>query len=479
MTIEERGKAASAGAEESRQAAERYGQSPMKPHDRRKEHNGGVAGHFSDSSKDGRWSGRRSGPAGRGAGAPRLAATLTAGLLVAALAAGCASGDGAAGGAATPGAGGGNGTEASGQAPTPEPTPAASGPVAEEAGAAYDPEVFPYTAEVYAEGLNVPWEMAFMPDGGILFTERPGRLRLIEDGMVREQPLLELGDPFRSEGEGGLLGLALDPDFEQNGYAYVYHTYAAESGTANRVLRLTVNGEGAEMDKILLDGIPGSQNHNGGRIKFGPDGHLYVTAGDIYEPELAQDEESLGGKILRIDREGGIPADNPFPGSPVYSLGHRNAQGLAWHPDSGELYSSEHGQRAHDEINVIKPGANYGWPEAEGDADPEGRGFTPPLAHSGDETWAPSGMTFITQGPWQGQLLTSGLAGQSLLHTEPGDQAGTVRLWFENEWGRLRNIAEGPDGTLYVMTNNRDGRGSPEDGDDRIIALRPNWHGGE
>lgn len=466
MTIEERGKAASAGSAELRQGADGDGKSPLKPH-------GGMEGY----RIYGAWSGGRAGPAEGGTRAPRLATMLAAGLLVAALAAGCAGGDGATGGSATPEADGGNGTAQSGRSPSPSPSETDSG--TDEGDAGYNPEVFPYTAEVYAEGLNVPWEMAFMPDGGILFTERPGRLRLIADGMVREEPLLELGDPFRSEGEGGLLGLALDPEFEQNGYAYVYHTYAAESGAANRVLRLTVNGESAEVDKVLLDGIPGSQNHNGGRIKFGPDGYLYVTTGDIYEPELAQNEESLGGKILRIDREGGIPADNPFPDSPVYSLGHRNAQGLAWHPDSGELYSSEHGQRAHDEINVIEPGANYGWPEAEGDADPEGSGFTPPLAHSGDDTWAPSGMTFITQGPWQGQLLTSGLAGQTLLHTEPGDQAGTVRLLFENEWGRLRNIAEGPDGTLYVMTNNRDGRGSPEDGDDRIIALHPNGGGGE
>lgn len=337
----------------------------------------------------------------------------------------------------------------------------------------------PYSVETIASGLNVPWELAFVPDGRILFTERPGNLRVIEDGKLRDKPLLEFPAPFVSKGEGGLLGLALDPDFSNNSYAYVYHSYLTpENGVGNRVLRLKVGQESAVIDKVLIDAIPGDTNHNGGRIKFGPDGLLYITTGERYEPMLAQDKESLGGKILRIHQDGSIPDSNPWPGSPVYSWGHRNAQGLAWHPESGELYSSEHGQSSHDEINLITEGANYGWPLMEGDENisTEAAEMTPPLIHSGEETWAPSGMTFISQGPWKGQLLVSNLAGRQLLKVSLATDNGalSVESIFPQEWGRIRNVAEAPDGTLYVFTNNKDGRGSPEPEDDRLIALVPN-----
>ncbi|MBW4083490.1 sorbosone dehydrogenase family protein [Paenibacillus sp. S150] len=338
---------------------------------------------------------------------------------------------------------------------------------------------FPYTAQTLAAGLDVPWEMDFAPDGRIFFTERPGTLRVIENGEVRDNPLLEFPAPFLSRGEGGLLGFALDPAFEDNGFAYTYHSYRSESGgVENRVLRLSISGSKAVIDKVLLDGIPGDTNHNGGRIKFGPDGYLYITTGERYEPELAQDRNSLGGKILRISPDGSIPADNPFPGSPVYSWGHRNPQGLAWQPGSGILYSSEHGQSSHDEINIIEAGGNYGWPLIEGDeaGAGNGAGMKLPLLHSGEETWAPSGIAFITQGPWSGELLVANLAGQQLLHVSLGAGNGeaAAEAMFHEEWGRIRNVAEGPDGTLYLMTNNRDGRGSPGAEDDRLIALKPN-----
>lgn len=338
---------------------------------------------------------------------------------------------------------------------------------------------FPYTAETLASGLEVPWEMAFAPDGRIFITERTGSLRVMENGKLRDAPLLKLSEPLVSKGEGGLLGLALDPDFEQNGRAYVYHTYRTEEGeTANRVLQLQIGREAAEISRVLLDDIPGDTNHNGGRIKLGPDGNLYITTGDRYEPELAQDKNSLGGKILRITPGGSIPEDNPWPGSPVYSMGHRNAQGLAWQPESRALYSSEHGQSSHDELNLIEAGANYGWPLIEGDEIGEGRQkLVTPLAHSGKETWAPSGMTFITQGPWAGELLVANLAGQQLLRVSLPPAGGTLSITslFKEKYGRIRNVAEGPDGTLYLMTNNRDGRGDPQAQDDRLIALRPDW----
>ncbi|WNS40978.1 PQQ-dependent sugar dehydrogenase [Paenibacillus sp. MMS20-IR301] len=338
---------------------------------------------------------------------------------------------------------------------------------------------FPYTAHTLASGLNVPWEMAFAPDGRIFFTERPGSLRVIENGKLRSTPLLELKAPFVSRGEGGLLGLALDPAFKSNGLAYVYHSYRSkEGGVANRVLQIKIGSSTAAINKVLMDNIPGDTNHNGGRIKIGPDGYLYITTGERYEPDLAQDRNSLGGKILRITTSGAIPKDNPRPGSPIYSMGHRNPQGLAWQPGTGVLYSSEHGQSSHDEINIIQAGANYGWPLIEGDETGAARlKLAAPLVHSGEETWAPSGMTFITQGPWKGELLVAGLAGEQLLRVSLSSSGGTpvVTGLFQEEYGRIRNVAEGPDGTLYLMTNNRDGRGSPRAGDDKLIALHPNW----
>ncbi|MFD1136028.1 PQQ-dependent sugar dehydrogenase [Paenibacillus urinalis] len=339
-----------------------------------------------------------------------------------------------------------------------------------------DGNTFPYEITTLAAGLNVPWELDFLPDGRMLFTERPGTLRMIENGQVLEEPVLAFEAPFADEGEGGLLGLAVDPEFESNQYVYVYHSYREGQDILNRVLRLKLTGQEASIDKVLLADIPGGVNHNGGRLKIGPDGMLYITTGERYEPAMAQDETILGGKILRIHRDGSIPDDNPINDSAVYSLGHRNAQGLAWHPDTGQLYSSEHGQSNYDELNVIVKGSNYGWPLIEGDAQEEG--MTSPLIHSGTDTWAPSGMTFITQGPWQNSLIAGGLRGEALLKFELDGEGGaseepSLEVLFQSEWGRIRSVSEGPDGTLYLLTSNRDGRGDPAEEDDRIIALKP------
>ncbi|WP_010270280.1 PQQ-dependent sugar dehydrogenase [Paenibacillus senegalensis] len=333
----------------------------------------------------------------------------------------------------------------------------------------------PYTIETLAENLDVPWEMAFAPDGRIFLTERSGQIRIIKDDQLLEAPAYTFEEPFITRSEGGLLGLAIDPDFSSNAYVYAYHTYEENGEIANRIVRLLADGDELTMDKVLLEGIPGSNNHNGGRMRFGPDHYLYVTTGDRYEPELAQDMESLGGKILRMTADGGIPESNPYAGSLVYSLGHRNAQGLAWHPHTGQLFSSEHGQSAKDEINLIKPGANYGWPLIEGYETK--KGLESPIAHSGSETWAPSGMTFVSEGPWEGKLLIGNLRGTQVLlvsftEGDPAQVASIEKLW-EDEWGRIRNVTEGPDGSLYILTNNRDGRGQPREGDDRIIRLIP------
>ncbi|WP_440117518.1 PQQ-dependent sugar dehydrogenase [Paenibacillus sp. QZ-Y1] len=336
-------------------------------------------------------------------------------------------------------------------------------------------DLIPYEASVMVEGLHAPWELVSVPDGRMFVTERPGTIRVIEDGKLAPEPLIEFTAPFNEEGEGGLLGLAADPDFEDNGYLYAYHSYLEGDDIANRVLRLKVNDRKAVIDKELLGNIPGGTNHNGGRIKIGPDGLLYITTGERYEPELAQNKDSLGGKILRIGLDGSIPKDNPWPDSPVYSMGHRNAQGLAWNPDNGYLYSTEHGQRNHDEINRIEAGENYGWPEVEGDEDDNGT-YQAPLAHSGNESWAPSGAAFVEEGPWADSLIAANLRGEQLLRiilSEDGTKVEQVEPIFEEEWGRIRNVTAGEDGKLYVLTNNRDGRGSPRDGDDQLIVLTP------
>lgn len=333
----------------------------------------------------------------------------------------------------------------------------------------------PYRTEVVADQLDVPWALDIAADGRLFFTERPGRVRVIQAGKLLEQPLISFPAPFVSEGEGGLLGLVLDPQFARNHFLYVYHTYQDGQQTYNRVLRLREQNNRAEVDRVLIDKIPGSVIHNGGRLRIGPDQRLYITTGDASEPELAQDMNSLAGKILRLNLDGTIPQDNPFPGSPVYSLGHRNPQGLAWNPATGTLYSSEHGPSAHDELNRIEPKGNYGWPVITGDQ--EQQGMRTPIWHSKAETWAPSGMAFVSKGPWAGQLLIANLRGQQLLRVKldpaRADVVAELSTMFANEPGRLRDVVEGPDGSLYLLTNNRDGRGVPRDGDDRIIRLVP------
>ena len=330
--------------------------------------------------------------------------------------------------------------------------------------------------ETVAENLSVPWEIAFAPDGRIFFTERAGHLRIIQDDMVLPEPAISIKV---SGTEGGLLGLALDPDFGLNGHTYLYYSYEEWGNIQNRIVRYTERDNTLHDEVIILDGIPGSRWHDGGRIKFGPDGALYVTTGDAANKQLAQDPGSLAGKILRINSDGSIPDDNPFAGSAVYSLGHRNPQGLDWHPVSGELLVSEHGPSgergvAHDEINAIYAGGNYGWPVTVGDETAEG--MQNPLIHTGMDTWAPSGAAFYTSNEiegWYGKFFVATLRGVHLrmLDVDGGKIESTGLL--HGEFGRLRNAAMGPDGHLYLMTGNSDGRGTPFEGDDKILRIVP------
>ena len=317
-----------------------------------------------------------------------------------------------------------------------------------------------------AARLEVPWALDFLPDGDIIFTERPGRIRLYDSvqGLIPE-PLLVVSDVAAS-GEGGLLGIAVHPDYVSNGFIYVYYTYEDGGNLYNRVRRYIMEGNSLSADRIIIDRIPAGSNHDGGRIKFGPDGRLYITTGDAGDADAAQDVGALNGKILRVTDDGGIPGDNPFAGSPVYSYGHRNPEGLAW-DSGGNLWATEHGSSATDELNSIEPGKNYGWPVIRGDAGQAG--MVSPVINSGSHTWAPSGAAYLN-----GRICFAGLRGESLYEAViEGATVKSLAAHLEGEYGRLRDVVVGPDGFLYILTSNRDGRGSPTAEDDRLLKMDP------
>ncbi len=328
--------------------------------------------------------------------------------------------------------------------------------------------------ETIADNLTIPWSIDFAPDGRIFFSERTGDLRVIQDGILNPEPVKILDV---SGFEGGLLGIALDPNFEENHHIYLYYTYNDFFSTYNKLSRFTESDNQLLDEVVLLDKIAGGAIHDGGRIKFGPDGMLYVTTGDAGITDMAQDLNSLGGKILRINSDGTIPDDNPFENSPVYSYGHRNPQGLDWDPVTGKLVISEHGSSAHDEVNVIEPGKNYGWPKVVGDeTDPR---YSSPILHTGDETWAPSGASFYNSNniiEWENKYFIATLRGNHLrmldLDIENNEVISSEAL-FQGEFGRLRDASVGPDGNLYILTSNQDGRGTPQTNDDRILRIVP------
>jgi glucose/arabinose dehydrogenase len=265
------------------------------------------------------------------------------------------------------------------------------------------------------------------------------------------------------DGEGGLLGLALDPGFARNRRVYVYRTTAS----GNQVVRYRFSGNRLRGARVVLRGLRASGNHNGGRIAFGPDGALYVTTGDAQERELAQDSGSLNGKLLRLPRGRG-PVQ-------VVSSGHRNVQGIDWQPGSDRLVTTELGEADRDEVNVIREGGNYGWPEVQG-GDSGGGRFVPAAWDTGDDNIAPSGGTFVTRpgSAWTGDFVFGALGGRHVrrLHFDGGTPRDAGRV-FAGRFGRIRTVVEGPDGALYLLTSNRDGRGSPRGSDDRIIRVVP------
>ena len=321
--------------------------------------------------------------------------------------------------------------------------------------------------DVVVDGLNNPWEMVFAPNGDIYFSERDGRIWKIES--FGEAKVIQTF-PKSGSYEGGTLGLALHPNFEQNQKIYVYQTNLELEFFQNKVYSFTVDGDELKDKEIVIEQIPGAPWHDGGRIAFGPDGKLYITTGDAVNPGWSQDLSSLAGKILRINPDGTIPDDNPFDSSPIFSYGHRNPQGIAWSSE-GMLVSSEHGPSGemgygHDEINVIVKGKNYGWPKVVGDSSDDS--FVNPIIHSGQTTWAPSGMAYFDSNKipsLDGKFLVGALRGQHLMVVDVAKDGSLISAekMFEGEFGRIRTAQIGPDGVLYLLTANGD--------NDKIIRI--------
>ena len=311
---------------------------------------------------------------------------------------------------------------------------------------------------VIADNLETPWSIEKM-DNTFYLSERPGNIVKIENGVVERQRV-KLEKELALVAEAGLLGFILAPDFAESNLAYAYYTYGDSSGQFNRIVTIRLKDNVWEEESLLLDKIPSGTYHHGGRLEIGPDGKLYATAGDASQPSIAQDPKSLGGKIFRINLDGTVPSDNPFPDSYVYSYGHRNPQGITWVSD-GTLYASEHGNSAHDEINKIEAGQNYGWPLIEG-LEKQG-GMVTPLFTSGDKaTWAPSGMD-----TYDGKLYVASLRGTAILEF---DLAIGEHREIITGLGRVRDILI-EDDFLYFISNNTDGRGDPQENDDKLYRV--------
>ena len=321
--------------------------------------------------------------------------------------------------------------------------------------------------EIIAEGLQAPRSIDISKEGRIFISEKRGSIRVVDNGTLLTEPVGDI--KAENIGDAGLLGLTLHPNFTQNHLFYVYYTYSNSTGLFNKVLMLKESNNRIIDSKTILDGIPGNDYRDGGRIKFGLDGKLYVSTGDASIPELSQDLNSLAGKILRINEDGTIPQDNPFSNSAVYAYGFRNAQGLAWAPNSGALYSSDQGGAGNDEINLISPGKNYGWPHEECNSSGDDNRFTPPLVCF-NPSLEPSGIAFAFSNKlgYQNHLIVATLKGSHLrdIDFDSGSQ-NTILVGY----GRIIDLVESEDGSIYVLTSNTDGRALPQQGDDKILRL--------
>ncbi|MCK9250493.1 MAG: PQQ-dependent sugar dehydrogenase [Solirubrobacteraceae bacterium] len=312
-------------------------------------------------------------------------------------------------------------------------------------------------ARTIVTGLDTPWSIAFLPSGDALVSERGGRIVRISRRTHRKRTVMRVPG-VSQEGESGLLGLAVSPTYRRDRWVYAYLTTRRD----NRVVRFRLGGR----PRPILTGLTAAPIHDGGRIAFGPDRRLYVGTGDAGDTTLSQDRASRNGKILRIAANGRIPSDNPIEGSPIWSLGHRNVQGLAF-DRSGHLWASEFGQNERDEINLVRKGRNYGWPVVEGRGSTQGGRFVNPEVTWSTAEASPSGIAIVGR-----RLYAAGLRGERLWQVPlRGASTGAPRALFRGRFGRLRAVTAAPDGSLWVATSNRDGRGDVRDGDDRILRI--------
>ena len=339
-----------------------------------------------------------------------------------------------------------------------------------------------FKVEKVVGGLEVPWSIVWAPDGRMIFTERPGRVRVFEKGALNPKPLLVVSDVEKS-GESGLMSVALHPQFSSNHFLYLSYAYSS-GGVRVRVVRYREAPEGLVDRKVIIEDLPAAQFHAGCRIRFGPDGKLYVTTGDATDRQLAQKLDSLAGKTLRLNDDGTVPQDNPFVGQQnakpeIWSLGHRNAQGMDWQPGSNLMFQTEHGPSGFDgpgggdEVNIVEKGKNYGWPIIHHTQTREG--LESPLLEYTPACAPASGMFYRGSAfpKFKGNFFFGCLKGERLIRVELNGRKVVSQEDVIKDYGRIRDVAEGPDGNLYFSTSNRDGRGKPTEDDDRIMRLVP------
>ncbi len=341
-----------------------------------------------------------------------------------------------------------------------------------------------FRVETVAGNLEVVWSIVFTPDGRMLFTERPGRVRVFENGRLRPEPLAVIPD-VEPTGESGLMGLTLHPQFTQNHLLYLSYAYKSGGDQRVRVVRFHETGTALTERKVIVEELPASQYHAGTRLRFGPDGELYITTGDATTREIAQQLDSLGGKTLRLNDDGSVPPDNPFVGQKdarpeIWSYGHRNSQGLDWQPETNLLFETEHGPSGFDgpgggdEVNIVERGKNYGWPLIHHQQAREG--LESPLLEYTPAVAPASGMFYRGAAfpQFRGNFFFGTLRGESIIRVVlDGRRVVSQERLLEKKYGRIRDVVEAPDGAIYFSTSNRDGRGSPAKDDDRILRLVP------